>query len=142
MLAVDGSESSLYAAESIGKFIDKKRAKIQVLNVTIPPQEIIPPEAYVYTDIGRIIAEAKLVSKEILDNISKILEEKEIYCEKKITLMGDTGNTIIDYAEKNSIDIIALGSHSKKEISMLLTGSTNSKICEKSEIPVLIIKKK
>lgn len=142
LLAVDGSEPSLYAAESIGKLIDKKRAKVQVLNVTIPPQEIIPPEAYIYTDIGRIITESKLVSQEILNNVSKILEEKGIFCEKKITLMGDPCNTIIDYAEKNSIDVIVLGAHSRKEISLLLTGSVNLKICEKSEIPVLIIKKK
>lgn len=110
--------------------------------MVIPPQEIIPPEAYVYTDIDKIIEETKNVSNKILDNTANILKKNDINCERKISLTGTPVTVILDYAEKNSIDIIALGSHGKKDVSLLLMGSTSTKIAEKSEIPLIIIKRK
>ncbi len=142
LLAVDRSKTSRFAAQSLAGLIDLQRANIDILNVIIPPQKVIPPEAYVYTNLGKIIDESKLVSGDLLDSIEEIVKEHEPHSIKKVSLMGEPDDLIIDYAEKNSIDLIVMGSHGKKELAALFLGSISTKISEKSEIPLLIIKKK
>ncbi len=141
LFAADRSKFSNYAAEKLPELIDIKRAKIDILNVTVPPQKVIPPEAYIYTDIGKIIDESKHVSDELLNNTAEIFEKYEVSEIKKVSLMGEPAAIIVDYAEKNSIDLIIMGSHARKELSALFLGSTSMKVSEKSEIPILLVKK-
>ena len=109
----------------ISRLIDTKRARVHLLNVTVPPEAVIPPDAYVYTNIDKIIREARLVSQDILDRASDILQKQGITCTEKISLSGRPKDIIPDYAEKNSIDLLVLG-------------RANTKILEKAEIPVLV----
>lgn len=141
LLTVDNSKYSIYAAEKLHELLDLKRSKIDILNVTIPPQNVIPPEAYIYTDLGKIIEESRHVSNEILDKIFDILKKYDVAEVKKTSLMGDPSSLIVDYAENNSIDLIVMGSHGKKELAALFLGSTSIKVTEKSEIPLLLIKR-
>jgi len=141
LLAVDSSEASRIAAENLSGLIDVKRAKIDVLNVTVPPEKVIPAEAYVYTDVERLIEESKQVSKELLDNIENILKSKEPIEINKVSIAGDPSSKIVNYAEKNSIDLIVMGPRAKRDFSPLFLGGTSIKVTEKSEIPLLLVKK-
>ncbi len=141
LFAVDRSGFSKYAAEKLPGLIDIERAKIDLLNVIIPPQKVIPPEAYIYTDIGKIIDESKHVSGETLDEIAEILEKKGISKIKKVSKIDDPASSIINYAEQNSIDLIVIGPHGRKDLSSLFLGGTSMKVAEKSEIPILLVKK-
>ena len=60
LFCTDGSEYSIYASQNIGKYIDKKRSGMSVLNITIEMEQIIPPDAYIYVDMSKIIEESKI----------------------------------------------------------------------------------
>ena len=140
LLAVNGSESSLDAARKLGEIIDTERAKVYVLNARIPAYDIIPPEAQIYVDMEKLNEESAHVSQEMLDKAAKILEEKGITSIEKLSLCGKPAPVILDYAERNSIDLIVMGSLGKKDVATLLLGSTSAKVTERSEVPVLVIK--
>ncbi|HSA07327.1 MAG TPA: universal stress protein [Candidatus Gastranaerophilales bacterium] len=142
LFAVDHSKPSFYAAENLDKLIDIKKANITILNATVPPQNVIPPDAYIYVDLENIILEAKLVSEELLNNIAGIVQERKPYSIKQVSLIGDPGSLILDYAQENFIDLIVMGSHGKKDLPALVLGSVSIKILEKAEFPLLLIKEK
>lgn len=142
LLAVDGSEPAYYAAQTFHELIDAKRANVDILNATVPPQNVIPPEAYIYTDIEKIKEEARKVSEDILEIAAQKLEGQEVKQINKVSVCGHISGSIIEYAEKNAIDLIVMGEHGKKNLSERILGSISAKVSEKSQIPLLLIKKK
>jgi len=142
LMGVDDSSNSFYTAENLWKFIDKDRAKISLLNVTVEPSLIIPPDAYIYIDIDKILKESYLVSENLLELASNKLEEHGLKVVKKYHVTGDAASIIIDEAEKNNYKLIVVGSHSGNKLSRWLLGGVCSKVYEHAKLPVLIIKQK
>lgn len=142
LLAVDGSSYSKYVANNIWHFLDTNRANINIINVIIPIQEIIPPDAYIYTDIEKIIEDAKMTSNEILRNTAVDVLKQKFNVTRKYNIEGDPADTIIKEAESNKYDLIIVGSHGKDGVSRWLMGSVSNKIYTHSNKPVLIVKSK
>lgn len=142
LLAVDGSDYSKYVTKHLKEIIDNKRADLTVLNVIVPIQEIIPPDAYIYTDIDKIIEETNIVSNEILLNASTELIKQNFNVIKKYHTEGDPADTILQEAKKNNSHIIIVGSHGRTGISRWLMGNVGHKVYTHSDRPVLIIKSK
>ncbi|MFH0702260.1 MAG: universal stress protein [bacterium] len=140
LFAVDNSDFSTYVSGQIGIFLDKKRAEVTILNVTLPIQEIIPPDAYVYTDIAKIMEESNLVAEEIIRDAAINVAKQRLTVKNKYHITGDPASTIINEAEKNKSSLIIVGSHSKSIFSDFIMGSISTKIYEHSTLPVLIIK--
>lgn len=141
LMGVDTSDDSFYAAENLGKFIDKERANVCLLNVTVEPSLIIPPDAYIYLDMNKIIQESNIVSDNLLELASKKLEEHGVKVVKKYHVEGEAASTIIDEAEENQHDLIVVGSHGGGKLSRWFLGSVSTKVYEHAKRPVLIIKK-
>jgi nucleotide-binding universal stress UspA family protein len=52
---------------------------------------------------------------------------------------GDTGDAIIEAAENLNVDVIVLGSHSRKGLDKILMGSVAEKVLRHSKIPLFVI---
>lgn len=140
LMGVDMSDDSFCSAEKLPKFIDKDRANITLLNVTMQPSLIIPPDAYIYIDMDKIIKESNSVSENLLELISRKLEENNVKVVKKYHIEGEIASVIIDEAEKNNHNLIVVGSHGRGNISRWFLGSVSTKVYEHARQPVLIIK--
>ena len=141
LMGVDTSDDSFYAAENLWKFIDKERACVTLLNAMIEPSLIIPPDAYIYLDMNKIIQEACLVSENLLDLTANKLKKHGVKVVKKYHVEGDAAAMILDEAEENRHDLIVVGSHGGGKLSRWLLGSITTKVYEHAKQPVLIIKK-
>ncbi len=140
LLAINGSEPSLDATRGMVNLIDTGRTNLHILNVRVPAKDVIAPEAHAFVDMEKIDEEAKNVSNERLDKVYEILKDKGVHNIKKVSLAGKPANTIIEYSDQNSIDIIVMGSLGKKDLPTLLLGSTTSKVSERSEVPLIVVK--
>ena len=140
LMGIDTSDNSFYASENLWKYVDKDRADVTLLNVLIEPSLVIPPDAYIYIDMDKIIKESNLVSENLLELASNKLEGHGIKVVKKYHVEGDAASTIIDEAEANENNLIVVGSHGGGKLSRWLLGSVSTKVYEHSKKPVLIIK--
>ncbi|TMT81410.1 universal stress protein [Haloterrigena sp. H1] len=52
---------------------------------------------------------------------------------------GDPYRIIIDYAEANDIDLVAMPTHGRQGLERLLLGSTTERVVRRSDVPVLTI---
>lgn len=141
LIGIDTSDDSFNAAENLWKFIDKNRAEVSLINVIMEPSLIIPPDAYIYIDMDKIMQEAYLVSEELLDIASNKLQEHGVNVVNKYHVVGEVASSILDEVEDKKYNLIVVGSHSSGKISRWFLGSVSAKIYEHAKQPVLIIKK-
>ncbi|PKG23623.1 universal stress protein [Niallia nealsonii] len=134
LLAVDGSEHSLRAAkEAVGIASLINECTIEVVYVVD------------FSKTKNQVLHA--MSKEELEQSrrTKLLPiEKQIRANNvsyRITfLRGEPGPVIVDYANKESFDLVIIGSRGLNALQEMVLGSVSHKVVKRVKCPVLIVK--
>jgi nucleotide-binding universal stress UspA family protein len=144
MVAIDGSEESMHAANRAIGVAKRYDAKLVVLAVL--PQELrydyeIDPEIPMtpvkgVVELSRMEIEAKWF-RAIKKNASAsdVRIETEIIMEKK-SVVSD----IIEYSKKRSINLIVIGTKGKTGLRRLLLGSVSHGVLAYADCPVLLVR--
>jgi nucleotide-binding universal stress UspA family protein len=79
--------------------------------------------------------------KEAQDYISKIenILKAEGFPARGVITNGRASDEIIDYSQKNNIDLIVMSTHGRSGISRFYFGSVAEKVSRHSPIPVLLV---
>lgn len=117
-------------------------SKVVLLEVTVPPSAVVQPLIGYYqaTPLEKIQRDG-VVAGEYLQRVAKRLRRKRLHVEC-VTLPGDPGKTIVNYATQNDIDLIALGTHGHSGLGRLVFGSVADFVLRHSELPILMRKPK
>lgn len=83
-----------------------------------------------------ITVELKKAAQEYLDKSKQHLGDETI---ETVIKDGDFGNGILDTANEMSVDIIVMGTHSRRGLDKILMGSVAEKVLHHSSIPLFII---
>jgi len=78
-------------------------------------------------------------AREYLSNIQSQLSSKGVSVSSEV-LVGKTAWTIIEFAERNAVDLIAIAKYDRSGIRQWVRGSVADKISCSSRIPVLMIR--
>ena len=139
LFCTDFSENSDYAFEFAYGIARRDEGLLYILHV-------IPRNLHQETIRG-------YVSKDILRNIQKDLEQelddnyKERYTKKiedavrfeVVTKSGREDEEIIEFAKKEKVDIIVMGTHGKTGIEHVFFGSVAEKVLRRSPFPLFVI---
>lgn len=82
------------------------------------------------------IGQIKKVAQTYLDKSKQHLGDERI---QTVVKNGDYGETILKTAKDLEVDIIVMGTHSKRGLEKILVGSVAEKVLHHSLIPVFII---
>lgn len=132
LLAADGSENSIRAAEETLNFINEE-TEVTILNV------IDPAEAK--NDVLHSSASESIVNKrqEKLSEIIKVYETNNI----SYTIQyehGTPNETVVAFANKGQFQLVVLGNRGLNSLQEMVMGSVSQKVAKRSEIPVMIVK--
>jgi nucleotide-binding universal stress UspA family protein len=58
---------------------------------------------------------------------------------KTIVVSGDPAESILDYIESNSVDLVIMGTHGRKGLDKIIFGSVADQIVRSSAVPVLVV---
>lgn len=167
LVCLDGSalaeEIIPFALEQCHSETEVILLKVITAYITIPPPESShvltfgresKPHQIHTTDIGksttlepkvglelREIEREQSEAKFYLDSIAEKFRPKRLKI-KTLTLQGDVGDTILNYAKSSHISLIALTTHGKGGLKRGLLGRIAQSILKEAEIPVLIVKPK
>jgi len=75
-------------------------------------------------------------TQKFLDKTKKHLENESI---KTIIKVGEIAKTILETAKELKVDVIVMGSHSRKWLENIIMGSTAENVLEKTSLPLFII---
>ena len=137
LLPSDGSECSLNAFKYILPFVKILDAKLHLLTVISEDHSFYN----IYSDHKSPDQVRKRVNLVISKSLSFLISE----CEranikiKKEVRYGIPHEEIIKYSKENDIDLIVIGTNSRRGFSKLLYGSVTERVIQNSSCPVLVI---
>lgn len=144
LVAVDGSESSLRAADYAIQLASKEdNARVVLLNILgISTAKQVASSIILAPTFGlKEYERYKREAKKWLDKISKRFEEKGI--QTIVEIVGGplpAASSIVNYAENQNVDLIVVGTRGKSGIKKLLLGSVASSVVTHAGSNVLVVK--
>ena len=127
---VDGSEPSIRAVELAAKLANGLNSKLTILAVR---QYIVGRKVTVdvqsQDDVDLLLRKSRSVA------ITSGMKEATVAEVKS----RDVAHTIVDYAEKNGVDLIVMGASGMGNIKSFVIGSVSAEVLRKSVCPVTIV---
>ncbi len=146
LIALDYNPTAQKVAETGYSLAKAMKAKVILLHVVLDPvfysssdySPIMGFTSYTNLDLLKIESdeELKKVSQRFLNKSKRHLGDKSI---KTVVREGDSAEAIIKTAEELHINIIVMGSHSRRWLENILMGSVAEKVLHHSTIPLFII---
>ncbi len=145
MACLDFSEISKKVLEVAGELAHLTDAQVLLIHV-------------VERDVPLLISEGIVLPKPEIEKINEMhsmLEEKARHRLKELAkgaeerwgfeastqvLLGEPFELILDKADDEKVDLIVVGSHSKKGVKRLLLGSVSEKVAMKARCSVLVVR--
>lgn len=146
LVCVDGSESSIKAVDHAIEVAKKHDAQLVALNV------IVSQLGYAYSSgafglagtpgaMNDLLGKAKQEAKKWFDEVEKKAAAQGVKVKAEIVASPTSVvPTIVDYAEKNKIDLIVTGTKGRSGFTKLLLGSVASGVVTYASCPVMVVK--
>lgn len=131
LLATDGSENAKSAACSAIEIAKRTGSEVYALYVaSISCCSHIMPESYDW-EIGKEGSEAVYEIEEMGKEVAVPV--------KSVLLQGNLAQEILDFAEKNDIDMIVMGTQGTAGIDRFLLGGVTEKVVRHAKTEVLVV---
>ncbi|MDP2341877.1 MAG: universal stress protein [Deltaproteobacteria bacterium] len=117
------------------------KGRVVLCHVVNPVPLVITPDMMGLPDMNASLAADVEEAKRLLAEKAKALQARFPALQVETRLgHGPTVATLLDEAEEQHVDAIAVGSHGRKGIAWALMGSVSEKAVHKSRKPVLVVK--
>jgi nucleotide-binding universal stress UspA family protein len=148
LIALDYDPTAQKVAEQGHSLAKAMAADITLLHVISDPVNfnsvghvtVMGFAGYPETELGNLQVDSEVALKkaamQYLHKTRQHLGDKTIHT---IVKGGDFAETILETANELHIDIIVLGSHSKKWLESVIMGSVSEKVLQQSTIPLFIV---
>ena len=146
LIALDYNPTAQKIAETGFSLAKAMNAQVVLLHVIADPvyyssagySPIMGFGGYVDIDIlhPNISEELKKESQRFLNNSKEYLGELSI---QTLIKEGNVPDSIIEVSKEENIDIIVMGSHSRKWLEQIVMGSITERVLNQSSIPLYII---
>ena len=141
LVGIDGSESSIDAADYAIEMAKKDGAQVIALTVNRIPLSsygLATPQDEVKQSIEN---EDMQKFKEWLDKISQNAKRNSVQLKKEIiNSQMSVEAAIVEYAESEGVDLIVIGTRGNSGIKNMLIGSIASGVVKYATCPVMVVK--
>lgn len=86
-----------------------------------------------------VAKQASSRAKDYLEELAAPLRERGLRVET-VSIIGRAGDTIVDYAAKNNIGLIAIATHGRSGLGRAVFGSVADQVVRESGLPILLIR--
>jgi nucleotide-binding universal stress UspA family protein len=145
LVAIDGSEISMKAAVYAMDIVKKNKSQLIALTVLdiSTPRRISSSFITAPTYGLKELEEKRKEAQQWLDKFEK-LAAKENNVKLKSEIIEDpisrVGSAIVDYAERENVDLIVIGTRGRTGFKKMLLGSVASDVVTYAHCPVLVVK--
>jgi nucleotide-binding universal stress UspA family protein len=142
MVPTDGSELSIGAAHQAIELAAQCKARMTALMISPHYHQHMGEEGFVTPVVGdvreRWQAEMTERANKVLEEICEDAAQAGVKCDT-VHVFGDSPyEAIIDTAQKNGCDMIAMGSHGYGALKQLIEGSETVRVLSHTKIPVVV----
>ena len=134
LLATDGSDHARKAIGYASDLAAKYKATVYLIHV-IPPLT-----SWAEVDLEKIQYDQQKIANQIIEEAEREVKEKGVESYQSTILQGHAAGEIIEFARKNSVDMIVMGSHGAGKVEMLMLGSVSNKVCHLADCTCVTVK--
>jgi len=143
LIATDGSDHARRAVLFAADFASRYDASVHVVHVV--QEDRIPSQLEKFMESEHIEkppirAYLETVGHKITDEAKRELAKQGVREIETVLLIGDAPQEIIDFARKQKIDVIVMGSRGLGRLKELLVGSVTQKVFHAAPCTCLIVK--
>jgi nucleotide-binding universal stress UspA family protein len=135
LIATDGSNNSKAAVEK-GLMI-ARQCKSAVYVVYVIDMSAFSPASIVTPPGGDIVHLMETDGKKVVEHVKKIATDLNV---KTFVISGKPAHEITEFAVKNKVDLIVIGTHGHGGIERMLLGSVADKVIRTANQPVLVVR--
>lgn len=136
LIAMDYDETSQKVAEVGFSMANALNAETILLHVISEQPVYYSSYTYMRELQVDILGDLKKATQVFLDKAKKHLGDESI---KTILKEGDIAEAILKTAKEFNVDIIIIGSHSRKWLENIIMGSQAEEVLKKTSVPLFII---
>lgn len=138
LVPLDGSDESEKAFEfALEEFADARLTLLHVVDPRSSEHVQVTEGSIPFDDETRekMVADAATV----LDEYARRAEESGVEATKEYKV-GKPSKEIVEYAEKEAVDHVVVGSHGRSGVSRVLLGSVAENVTRRSPVPVTVVR--
>lgn len=145
LVCIDGSESSMKAVDYALMLAEQNDAQVIALNVIVsylgyarsaPAFGLVAPSA-----MNDLIEKSKQEAQGWFESIGKKAATKSVkLLTEVVASITSAVPAIVDYADRNKVDLIVVGTRGRSGFTKLLLGSVASGVVTYASCPVMVIK--
>jgi len=155
LVAIDGSEMSMRAAAyaiDIANIKGKEEENVQLIGLTVIDLTNLSYSFFAtasgYYEAEKL-EEKRKEAQQLLDKVEKLAVKENntnnnVNIQFKSEIIEDpisrVGSAIVDYAERENVDLIVIGSRGRSGFKKMLLGSTASGVVTYATCPVMVVK--
>ena len=154
LVAIDGSEQSMNAAYHAIGITNRKGnevGRVQLIGLTVLDLTKLS-SSFFATASGyygaKELEEKRKEAQQWLDKVEKLASNEENNNDNNIKFKSEiiedpvsrVGSAIVDYAERENVDLIVIGTRGRTGFKKILLGSVASDVVTYAHCPVLIVK--
>ncbi|HKG90095.1 MAG TPA: universal stress protein [Nitrososphaeraceae archaeon] len=155
LVAIDGSEMSMRAAAyaiDIANIKGKEEENVQLIGLTVIDLTNLSYSFFAtasgYYEAEKL-EEKRKEAQQLLDKVEKLAVKENntnnnVNIQFKSEIIEDPisriGSSIVDYAERENIDLIVIGTRGRTGFKKMLLGSVASDVVTYAHCPVLVVK--
>jgi nucleotide-binding universal stress UspA family protein len=136
LIATDGSQNSVQAINAGMEIARLSEGKAYALHVV--DTSGYPPEREDKKWTKLMEEQFKTFGLEMTATVEEAAKAAGVKVEF-VTLKGHPAEKILDFAEKNAVDMIVVGSLGKNDVERFLLGSVSEKVVRNAKVPVLVV---
>jgi nucleotide-binding universal stress UspA family protein len=134
LIPTDGSDHARKAIGHASDIATKYKATVYLIHV-IPPLHSMAE-----VDVKKIQDNQQKIAKQIIEEAEREVKKKGVESYQSTILQGQPAREIIEFARKNSIDMIVMGSHGAGKVETFMLGSVSNKVCHLAECTCVTVK--
>jgi nucleotide-binding universal stress UspA family protein len=140
LIAIDGSDASMDAADYAISTSEQYNAELYALHVIHPADADLFGSTGEMTTAAYYIIDINKEAQKYLDKVKDKASEKNIQIKTEVIASTNTAGGIVDYAEDKDVDLIVVGTRGKSGFKKLLLGSVASGVVTYAHCPVMVVK--
>ena len=135
LVPFDGSESGLAAVDHALDLAASTEGGVSFLNV-VNHATIAGAE----TSAGTVIDALEEAGERIVETAAQRARDRGVRVDDTTVRIGSPFRTIVEYADRNGVDGIVMGTHGRSGIDRFLLGSVTERVIRQTDVPVISTK--
>jgi nucleotide-binding universal stress UspA family protein len=136
-LAARGLEQGLALAKALGSRVTVLTASEPWTAMGVDAAGLVVTE---YSLLGEYEKDAAKAGEVLLSSAATTAANLGVEVQTTYAALTHPADAIIDFAEKNAVDLIVMASHGRRGLQRVFLGSQTAEVVTRSTVPVLVVR--